>query len=45
MGPEEIFSQLGLLMVNFFLQPYTFASNLSYFPLCGSNFDPDPQYC
>ena len=44
MAPNEIFSQLGLWMVNFCLQP--FASYLSYFHLYEyeSNLDPDPQH-
>ena len=32
----HFFGQLGLWMVNFCLQPYTFASYLSHFDLCGS---------
>ena len=34
--PEDIFSQLGFLMVNFCHTPDAFASYLSYFHLCGS---------
>ena len=32
----HFFGQLGLWIVNFCLQPYTFASYLSHFDLCGS---------
>ena len=36
MAPEEICSQSSLEMVTFCLNPTPFASNLSYFYLCGS---------
>ena len=39
MAPEEIVSQLGLWMVNFFLQSYTFCLKFILFYL----ILPDPQ--